>query len=355
MAEQQTTTAPQSREEAYKFLKLLLNPDGSLTRLNPAPTAPPNPEVLTDDDDHKSPAQELRFLSKDIPLNNPTTNTFVRLFRPLHPPPNTKLPLFIYVHGGGFVLFSATSVMFHDSCGSIASRVPALVASVEYRLAPEHRLPAAYDDAMDAIMWAKDQATAAAEGSGCDPWLQDLADFSKVLLMGSSAGGNTVYNVALRAQDIDLHPMKIQGLIINQPFFSGVQWSESELRLANAKIIPLHATDLMWSLALPEGADRDHEYCNITVSAGSHKEKIGRLPRCLVRGYGGDPMVDRQKELVKILEANGVEVVAVFIEEGYHGVELFEPKMAKILYDDIKNFVNSSPTPAKTNAGNSAS
>ncbi|CAI9101639.1 OLC1v1039009C1 [Oldenlandia corymbosa var. corymbosa] len=338
MADQQTITrTPQSMEEAYEFFHISVNPDGSLTRKTPFPSVPPNPEVA-----------DLPYLSKDIPLN-PRNNTFIRLFRPvINPPPNSNFPLIIYFHGGGFVFFSAADVIFHGSCGRTASHVPALVASLEYRLAPEHRLPAAYDDAIDALHWAKAQASAADGGEGCDPWLRELADFSKVFLMGSSAGGNMVYHVALRAQDVDLGPMKLAGLIMNEPFFGGVQWSDSELRLADDKVVPLHGTELLWHLALPEGADRDHEFSNVAHHAGSHVEKIRRFPRCLIRGYGGDPLVDRQKEVAKLLEENGVEVVPVFTDEGYHAVEIFDPKMAAILYDDIKEFVNSSSEAAAT-------
>lgn len=237
------------------------------------------------------------------------------------------------------MVMSATSTPIHVICSEISAQSPAIVVNVEYRLAPEHCLPAAYDDGVDAIRWVRDQALGTGP-DGREEWLTEYADFSRVYLMGSSAGGNLIYNVGLRALDLDLHPIKIVGLIIDQAFIGGVERTGSELRLVNDYILPLTTYDLLWSLALPLGADRNHEYCNpLRDRHVSNNEKIGRLPRTLIRVHGGDPMVDRQKDFANMLESRGVHVTRKFYEEAYHCVEVFDPPKAQILYDDVKDFI----------------
>ena len=112
--------------DPYKLLKLVRNPDGSLTRLSDYPTSPTTESL---------PNSPQLVLSKDIPLD-PNSQTFLRLFKPHSLPPNPNLPLLIYIHGGGFVLFSAASRPFHDSFSRLALSIPALVLSLDYHLAP---------------------------------------------------------------------------------------------------------------------------------------------------------------------------------------------------------------------------
>ncbi|KAB2632412.1 carboxylesterase 1-like [Pyrus ussuriensis x Pyrus communis] len=313
--------------DPYKFLNLASNPDGTITRLTKFPSSP-----ATCDPNLPTP-----FFTKDVPINQ-SNNTWVRIFLPRHlldhssatPPP--KLPLVVYFHGGGFIQLSAASTIMDDFYVNLATQVPVIIASVEYRLAPEHRLPAAYEDAVEALHFIE---------TAPDHWLRDYADLWNCYLMGSSAGGNIAYHAGLRAaaEADDFHRLKIRGLILHQPFFNGAQRSRSESRLENNPTLPLSSSDLMWELSLPVGVDRDHEYSNPMVGDGL-SERLDQLKaagfRVLVAGSDGDLLIDRQMEVAKMLKENGVEVVEHFVEGGYHGV------VDKDLFAVVKSFTSSS-------------
>ncbi|KAI9160750.1 hypothetical protein LWI28_011187 [Acer negundo] len=234
------TTQSQSTIDPYEYLQIIPNPDGSITRKSNLPIRPATP-------DH-DPANNIPVLTKDIIINQ-SNNIWVRIFLPYHDHQSTsnnnyKLPLIVHYHGGGFIDFSPDMIAFHIFCSNIAIELQAVIVSVNYRLAPEHRLPAAYDDAVEALHWIKTTQ---------EIWLQKYVDFSSCFLMGDSAGGNITYHVGLRAAaEVDhLLPLQIRGLILNQPFFGGVKRTDSELRLFNSADLPVCATDLMWELSLP--------------------------------------------------------------------------------------------------------
>ncbi|KAI3944342.1 hypothetical protein MKW98_006503 [Papaver atlanticum] len=298
-----TTTDP------YEKLMCIHNPDDdSLIRNLPNPLT-----ILTEDDQN----------AKDVSLN-PDRKTSIRIFRPpAELSVTNKLPIIIYFHGGGFILFNAASTMSHNFCQSIAAHLPALVVSVDYRLAPESRLPAAYDDAVDALNWVK-----------------KYADFSRCFIMGCSAGGNIAYHANLRAVEMDLEPVKINGLMLHIPFFGSLNRTESELRLINDLYLAPSLSDIMWALALPVGSSRDHVYCNPSIDDGeSSGTKVGLIKRCLVIGFYGDPLIDRQIQLVKMLEENGVKVETCIAEGGFHGVALHDPKTLETSLEKLKQFI----------------
>jgi acetyl esterase len=105
-----------------------------------------------------------------------------RLYIP--PGPEGRLPLLVYLHGGGWV---AGSVVTHDPfCRLLSEAAAVAIASIEYRMAPEHPYPAALDDTLAAVQWARRHA---GEWGG---------DASRLALGGDSAGANLAAVVASR-------------------------------------------------------------------------------------------------------------------------------------------------------------
>lgn len=71
------------------------------------------------------------------------------------------------------------------------------------------------------------------------------------------------------------------------------------------------------------------------------EERVKGLPRCLMIGFAGDLLVDRQKEVAEMLEKGEIEVVVRIEEGGFHGADVFEPGRLEILLESIGEFVNS--------------
>ncbi|KDP28720.1 hypothetical protein JCGZ_14491 [Jatropha curcas] len=320
-------TSSVSKSDPYDHLHIALNLDGTITRLLTHPTVEANPEATSGD----------AVVCKDWTLNA-QNKTWLRIYRPTRLPSNdntiARLPIIIYFHGGGFILFSAKTKTSHEKCCEYASEIPAIVVSLDYRLAPECRLPAQYEDAIDAIIWVKEQIV---DPNGVQ-WLKDYGDFSRCYIGGRGSGGNIAFNAALRALDLDLNPLKISGLVLNQPMFGGMERKNSELQHAEDPLMPLSVLDLMWDLSLPLGTDRDHSFCNPLVD-GPHKIKIGSLGRCLVTGFCGDIMFERMRDFVTMLVASGVKVEARFQDDGFHNADFVDAQWALNLLNKIKEFV----------------
>ncbi|KAI4354937.1 hypothetical protein L6164_003759 [Bauhinia variegata] len=316
-----------SKFDPYHHLSVTLNPDGTLSRYVNYPTTDANPE----------PSAGIPIVSKDITIND-ETKIWVRVFRPTKLPSNdntvARLPIILYFHHGGWILLSAADSAIHTNCSQLASDIPAIVVSVNYRLAPESRLPAQYQDANDALLWVKKQIL---DPKG-EQWLRDYGDPSRCYLYGCGCGGNIVFFLGMKAEDLQLEPLRVAGVVMNQPMFGGVQRIKSELRYATDQLLPLPVLDLLWDLVLPKQTDRDHRYCNPLVK-GPHLDKISRLKRCLVIGFGGDIMIDRQQELATLLVKRGVQVEARFDMMGFHNIDMVDAQRAAAVLNIVKEFI----------------
>lgn len=164
------------------------------------------------------------ILWKDV-VFDPANDLQLRLYKPADST-GSKLPIFYYIHGGGFCIGSRTWPNCQNYCSQLACQLRAVVVAPDYRLGPENRLPAAIEDGFTALTWLRDQAVSADP----DPWLSHVADFSRVFISGDSAGGNTAHNLAaqLGFGSPELAPVRVRGYVMLAPFFGGTVLTKSE-------------------------------------------------------------------------------------------------------------------------------
>jgi acetyl esterase len=110
-----------------------------------------------------------------------------------------RLPVVVHFHGGGFT--SGTPRQDDPLCSFLARALPAVVVSVDYRLAPEHRFPVALDDAFDAVRWV---------AGNVRRW---GADGGRLAVVGASAGGNLAAALCLLARDEGGPRIAVQALL----------------------------------------------------------------------------------------------------------------------------------------------
>lgn len=156
-------------------------------------------------------------LSKDV-LIIPETGVSARVYRPGNI--TNKLPLVVYFHGGAFVISSSADPKYHTSLNNLVAEADIILVSVNYRLAPEHPLPAAFEDSLAALKWVASHAKG--KGDYQEAWLREFVDFDKVFLAGDSAGSSIAHHLGLRIKD-EVRDLKILGIVMIMPYFWGKQ------------------------------------------------------------------------------------------------------------------------------------
>ena len=259
---------------------------------------------------------------------DPSRNLWFRLFEPTEVPGRgEKLPVIVFFHGGGFAYLSAYSKAYDAVCRRFARKIPAIVASVNYRLSPEHRCPAQYDDGFDVLKYLDSQPPA-------------NSDLSMCFLVGDSAGANLAHNLTVRAcETTTFREVKVVGLVPIQPFFGGEERTESERRLEGSPLVSMRRTDCMWKVFLPEGADRDHEAANVSGPRGRESSEV-EFPATMVFIGGFDPLQDWQRRYCEWLKRSGKEVRVLEYGSAIHAFYVFpELPEASLLFAEVKNFV----------------
>ncbi|EEF46972.1 Arylacetamide deacetylase, putative [Ricinus communis] len=197
---------------------------------------------------------------KDVVIH-PSKPITARLFLP-ESPPSSLLPVLVYFHGGGFCIGSTTWLGYHHFLGDFSVTSQSIILSIDYRLAPENRLPIAYDDCYSSLEWLSHQVTV-------EPWLS-LADLSSVYLSGDSAGGNITHCVAIKAMRNRVPHVTIKGLLLIHPYFGSEKRTKKEMDEGAAGEVEMN--DMFWGLSIPEGSNRDYFGCNFEIQNFSADE-----------------------------------------------------------------------------------
>ncbi|KAK7263492.1 hypothetical protein RJT34_31083 [Clitoria ternatea] len=239
----------------------------------------------------------------------------LRLYKPADSA-GSKLPIFYYIHGGGFCIGSRTWPNCQNYCFQLASQLRAVVVAPDYRLAPENRLPSAIEDGFVAVKWLQAQAVS----NDPDPWLSHVADFSHVFISGDSAGGNIAHHLAARLGlgSAKLAPVRVRGYVLLAPFFGGTVLAKSEAEGPKDAFLNLELIERFWRLSIPIGDTTDHPLVNPFGPNSKSLEEIDLDPILVVVG-GSDLLKDRAEEYARRLKNWGKDVEYVEFEGQQHG------------------------------------
>jgi acetyl esterase len=243
------------------------------------------------------PLQDVAEL-RDLTISGPASDITLRTYRGLGTDPAEKLPALIYFHGGGWLLGDLDS---HDGvCRRFANIARCRVVSVDYRMAPEHKFPAAVDDSAAATRWV--MTNAASLG----------IDASRVAVGGDSAGGNLAAVMALMARDGGLPPIVFQLLI----------YPATDMRMVTASSqtvtegVPLTSATMRWFINhYMRSAEDENDWRASPLRAAD----LSGTAQALVLTCTYDPLRDEGIDYAQRLEREGVAVTHMHFSDQTHG------------------------------------
>ena len=224
-----------------------------------------------------------RVMHRYVP--GPTADIPVRIYYP-NDAGESALPVIMYFHGSGFVIINIE--ICDATCRAIANRSGCAVVAVNYQKAPEHKFPAAVDDAWAATKWVVEHAE------------QLGVDASRIAVMGDSAGGNLAAVMALRARDEGGPSLACQVLVY--PVTDG--GIDTDSYRANAEGYLLQRETMRWFFNHYQSgaADADNPYYS-PLRAKDHT----RLPPALIITAEYDPLRDDGRLYAAKLKDAGVD------------------------------------------------
>jgi len=244
-----------------------------------------------------------RVENRTIP--GPDNEIRVRLYYPEGDPP---FAVVVYFHGGGWVLGSLDT--HHGLCHALAHKSACLVVAVDYRLAPEHRHPAAVEDAYAAAGWVAENAAAI------------QADPQRIAVAGDSAGGHLAAVVAQMARDRRGPRLVLQVLIY--PITDYSFETSSYLNYADGFMLTRDMMKWFWNHYLAA-----EELANDPYVAPLRAKDFRDLPPALVITAEFDPLRGEGEAYAAKLRQAGVSVKTIRCAGMIHGFFRMTPRLDK--------------------------
>jgi len=234
---------------------------------------------------------------EDIQFSNGDMEVPVRVYTPVAAP-GGALPCLVFFHGGGFVIGDLNS---HDAlCRQLANEGGCKVVAVDYRLAPEHKFPAAVEDAYAALQWVEAQAGRMG------------IDANRIGVGGDSAGGNLAAVVSQISNQNNGPEISFQLLI----YPTTQAHKETPSMVENGKGFMLEKATMEWFMEcyVPDGVDM----ADPRLSPLMAKDMSG-LPPAYVITAQFDPLRDEGKAYADRLRESGVDVTHMHYDDMIHG------------------------------------
>lgn len=255
---------------------------------------------------YTQPSPPEMALVRGLAMPGPAGDIPLRLYRPAGSSADTALPVLVYYHGGGWVIGDLDT---HDTlCRELANGSGCAVVAVHYRLAPEHRFPAAIDDSIAALKWVHGNAA------------RLHLDANLIAVGGDSAGGNLAAVVALAARDAGGPALAFQLLIY--PATDNRRVAPSHRTNGKGYLLTRDTITYFHDHYLPDAA-QDLDW---RASPLLH-ENLAGLPRAFVLTAGYDPLRDEGLQYAQRLSEAGNNCTLVCFERQIHGFIL----MGKVL------------------------
>lgn len=232
-----------------------------------------------------------------LQADGPAGDIPIRLYRPQGSDAAVPLPLLVYFHGGGWVIGDLDT---HDTlCRQLANGAGCAVASVDYRLGPEHRFPAAVDDCIAATRWLRRQAAS----------LQ--LDGTRLAVGGDSAGGNLATVVAIAARDAGDPPIALQLLIY--PATDMRRGAPSHTTNGQGYLLTRDTIAYFCAHYMGDASESDWRASPLL------RDDLSGLPPALLLTAGYDPLRDEGLAYAQRLSEAGNRATQICFERQIHG------------------------------------